>query len=120
MPEIYAASDYAVVMAPNNIFEPITSGIPVLFFSGKEVILDYDPKVFGKMAKIAEASGGGVDAIQVDLAHIQSGFEKLFSLDLKKAIAPPFVIPKGEKKTAFSELLDQIQIKIESAGKASD
>ena len=112
MPEIYAASDTAVILAANNIFEPIRADVPTLFFTGKSVIRNYDRFEFIKMARVAEASGGAISMESID-ADIASAFRKLALVDTMKIKAPAFIIPKGWKKSAFSELLDQIQSEVE-------
>lgn len=109
MPEVYAASDLAVVMAPNNIFESIRAGVPTLFFTNPMVLGDYNRAVFEKMAKTAEATGGGVDAKIPSKASLRLGFEKLAAIDRSKIKSPAFVIPGGEEKSAFTGLLDRIE-----------
>ena len=107
MPEIYAASDFAVILAANNIFEPLQAKVPTIFFSGKEILGAYSSPVFHSMAKVALATGGAIEVEGLD--EFTRAYLRLSRIDRSRILHPAFVVPKGEGKSAFTKLLDKIE-----------
>ena len=105
MPELYAASDYAIVIGANNFFEPLMIKVPTLIVDGK--YFNYNSAAWTKLKNTALATGGAVSIPRA--APDRGGVKALLKIDASKIEHPAFVIPTGENKTGLHSLLDQIE-----------
>ena len=116
MLELYAASDYAIVIGANNIFEPLRAQCPTLIFKTSffgfpfdSPVSYYHPHFWNEMASIAEASGGAIAITRSRDA--EKAFNRLFKIDPGSIHHPAFVKVRG-KKSPFQRLLDDLEASI--------
>ena len=118
MMEIYAASDYAVVIGSNNIFEPLQNHCPVIYFKNSwrgnwfekyenKILTKYDPKTWKIMNATADQTHGAIGIIEFsELPHAIEQIEKIRPQDI---LHPAFVTPTGRSQSRFDDLLDQLK-----------
>ncbi len=107
MPELYAASDYAIVMGPNNFYEPLMVRCPTLIYAGNpNRRFEFSRSVWNLMKWVATATGGMVDVFSLD--EMESAFLKLLKIRSENILHPAFVRLPGETKTGFEILLDRL------------
>ena len=105
LPELYSASDQAVVIGPNNFFEPLMVGTPTLIVDGED--FPYSRSVWNEMSLYAASSGG---AVFLHLpAHPQEAVGKLLKIKRESVQHPAFGIPEGRTRTGLELLLDRIE-----------
>jgi hypothetical protein len=105
LPELYAASDQAVIIGPNNFFEPLMVGTPTLIADGEA--FPYSRNVWKEMSVYAASSGG---AVFLHHPHDpKSAVEKLLKIRRDAIQHPAFGIPDGRTRTALELLLDRIE-----------
>lgn len=117
MQYILNVSDLAVVSGPINIMEPMTEGVPLLFFNNPDVITGYNAEAFNKMAELAVATNGAWEIKNMD------SFESNLKIALQNSnpITPPFLLNIFHEKdkmvlTPADRLIESI---LEKVGKAA-
>ncbi len=112
MPEIHAMSDYAVVMGPNNFFEPLMVKRPTLIYPGASprVWKYYSRPVYAEMVATAVASGGAIGIW--DLDHLNDDYRKLMAIKPEAIEHPAWVKKPFASKTGLELLLDRIEFMI--------
>jgi|GEM_PF-3543281 len=113
LPELYSASDLAIVIGANNFFEPLIARCPTLLYPGDPDFLDYSPKAYRQLAETAMATGGAVlfGGQRTNDALIRS-YQTLLSVNPAKIEHPAFVRGSGTGLSGFNELLDDLEHKI--------
>lgn len=117
MPHILNVSDLAVVSGPINIMEPMTEGVPLLFFNYPDVITNYNAEAFNKMAELAIATKGAWE-----IKNMESFEPSLkIALQSRNPITPPFLLNLfQENDKMLSTPVDRlIQIILDKVGKAA-
>jgi hypothetical protein len=110
LPYLYAASDLAVISGPVNIFEPLTVGTKTVFFENSAILADYNPNAFGRLSKVAQETGGGYSARNLEDMEF-----KIFSALLPgRPITPPYRVEDQAGTSAFSRYLDHLQRAVEN------
>lgn len=117
MPHILNVSDLAVISGPINIMEPMTEGVPLLFFNNPDVITDYNVEAFNKMAELAVATNGAWE-----IKNMESFEANLkIALENRNPVTPPFLLNLFNEngKTFLSPVDRLIQIILDKVGKAA-
>jgi hypothetical protein len=105
LPELYAASDQAVIIGPNNFFEPLMVGTPTLIVEGED--FPYSKSVWREMSLFASTSGGAVFYKVPNDLH--KPVEELLKIRREAIQHPAFGIPQDRTRTGFELLLDRIE-----------
>ena len=122
MMEVYTASDYAVVVGSNNIFEPLQNSRPVIYFKndwmesalgtwiglfGNSILTGYDPKVWRKNTDTADETHGAIGINHYsELSKAMKKAEKIRPEDI---LHPAFVVPEENAQSNFDDILDQLE-----------
>ena len=110
LPELYAASDYAIVIGANNFFEPLMARCPTLIYSGNLDDLGYSIPLYRTMKAHAEATGGAIDLLWPYDAG--AAYSRLVAIRPETIQHPAFTVSPHEKKTGLESLLDRLERKI--------
>ena len=127
MAEVYTASDYAVVIGSNNIFEPLQNSRPVIYFKnnfvehilatwsrplGNSILTEYDPRAWKIMGNTADRTQGALGI--TNIYELPRAIHRIERISPKKILHPAFVIPKERVQSRFDDILDQIEELIET------
>ncbi|NDG85383.1 MAG: hypothetical protein EBX52_10170 [Proteobacteria bacterium] len=115
LPELYAASDLALVIGANNFFEPLIAKCPTLLYPGSLDWLDYSPRAYRQLAETAVATGGAVlYGGEHTREALTRAYEKLLMVNPSSIQHPAFVRPRNTGLSGFNALLDDLEEKIRS------
>ena len=110
MPELYRASNFAMVVGANNFFEPLVAGCPTLILRSISNGFTYNPLVYERMKKTALATQGVVAVDSPEKGG--EGIARLLEIPRNQVPHPAFVIAPGESKAALEVLLDRLEAMI--------
>lgn len=118
MMELYAASDYAIVIGPNNIFEPLRAHCPTLFFRRPwpyfsifeglaGPVATYHSLEWNKLATLAEATGGGFGITST--WQVPEVMKKIRALNPDAITNPAFTSYDKNSPVPFDRMLSDIE-----------
>ena len=118
MMEVYTASDYAVVIGSNNIFEPLQSARPTIYFknhlsknTGTEymsaILSGYNTQFWKIMDQTASKTHGTIGI--TEFHELPGAIEQIEKIRPQDILHPAFVTPEGSSQSRFNDILDQIE-----------
>jgi hypothetical protein len=120
LPELYSTSDFAVVIGPNNFFEPIIAHCPTLIYPGNPDRFNYSIPAYIQLAEVAIATQGalilGSDSSPREFKEL---WERLSKIDRTKMVHPAFSNGLRGGRNGLEKLLDDLLSKIRFQVEAS-
>ena len=119
---MYAASDYAVVIGSNNIFEPLQVSCPTIYFKNSpngtwveghenKILNGYDPQTWKIISSTASQTRGAIGI--VNFSELSGAIEEINKIPPKNILHPAFVTPEWRSQSRFDDLLDQLKSLVE-------
>ena len=113
LPELYSASDFAIVIGPNNFFEPLIAHCPTLIYPGNPDRFNYSIPAYTQLAEVAIASHGALILGSGSTSQeLKALWTKLTTFDRTQIIHPAFSRGLRGGKIGLEKLLDDLESKI--------
>jgi hypothetical protein len=113
LPELYSASDLAIVFGANNFFEPLIAKCPTLLCPGRGADLDYSPGAYAQLAETALATrGAAIFFADQSVEALHQSYRLLLQIRPEDLAHPAFVRPASNPLSGFNDLLDDLEEKI--------
>jgi hypothetical protein len=113
LPELYSASDFAMVIGPNNFFEPIIAHCPTLIYPGNPNRFNYSIPAYTQLAEVAVSTHGAlILGSGFSTQELIDLWNRLSKLDRTKMTHPAFSNGIRGGRIGLEKLLDDLEAKV--------